>query len=205
MIRFDATSKYRLVACMFALVGALGVGSLGAGTAIAQDVAPPPNPVIAVVNLQVVLRQAAAAASIRQQIDNYSVEFQGKIDEERVKLEAESRELQDQRFLLSAEAFTQRRQDLQRDQGDLQKYVTTVRNVLNEAMKLARQTVEAALIEEIGAMAEERGVNLILDRSQALYAAATLDLTDIVLKRLDARLPEVPIDISTPEKPKTAP
>ena len=200
MIRFDARSKHRLAACMFALVG-----TLGAGTAIAQDAAPPPSPVMAVVDLQVVLRQAAAAASIRQQIDDYSVEFQGKIDEQRVKLEAESRELQDQRTLLSAEAFTRRRQDLQRNQGDLQDYVKTVRNVLNEAMKQARQTLEAALIEEIGAMAEERGVNLVLNRSQALYALAALDLTDVILRRLDARLPEVPIEISTAEKPKTAP
>ena len=200
MIRFDARSKYRLAACMFALVG-----TLGAGTAIAQDAAPLPSPVMAVVDLQVVLRQAAAAASIRQQIDDYSVEFQGKIDEQRVKLEAESRELQDQRTLLSAEAFTRRRQDLQRNQGDLQDYVKTVRNVLNEAMKQARQTLEAALIEEIGAIAEERGVNLVLNRSQALYASAALDLTDVILRRLDARLPEVPIEISTAEKPKTAP
>lgn len=200
MIQFDAWSKSRLAACMLALVG-----TLGAGTALGQDVVPPPSPVIAVVDVQVVLRQAAAAASIRQQIDDYSVEFQGKIDEEKMKLEAESRELQEQRTLLSAEAFAQRRQNLQRDQGDLQEYVKTVRNVLSEAMKQARQTMEAALIEEINAMAEEHGVNLILNRRQALYASAALDLTDVALRRLDARLSEVPIDISTVEKPKTAP
>lgn len=199
MIRFDAWSRRRLVVCMFAIVS-----TLGAGTAIAQE-AVLPSPVIAVVDVQVVLRQAAAAASIRQQIDNYSIEFQGKIDEQRAKLEAESRELQDQRTLLSAEAFTQRRQDLQRNQGDLQDYVKTVRNVLREATKQAQQTVEAALKEEIGAMAEERGVNLVLTRSQALYASAALDLTDEALRRLDARLPEVPIDISTVEKPTPAP
>ena len=66
MMRMDARSNYWLAACMFAFAGAFG-----AGTAIAQDAAPPPSPIIAVIDVQLVLRQAAAQTSNRQQIDNF--------------------------------------------------------------------------------------------------------------------------------------
>lgn len=197
MIGSNLLNRTRCVALLFAIFG-----TCAAGTVSAQNL---PTPVIAVVDVQLVLRQAIAAASIRQQIDSYSKEFQGKIDDEKVKLELEVRELQDQRSLLSADAYALRRQELQQDQGDLQDYVKTVRNVLNESMKQARQSVEAALIEEIGAMATEHGVNLVLTRNQALFASDTLDLTGEALSRLDVRLPEVPIEIDAVEKSNPAP
>ncbi len=164
-----------------------------------------PQPVIAVVNVEVVLREAAAAASIRQQIDDYTVDFQAIIDEERSKLEAEGREIQEQRTLLAPEAFTQRRQEWQQNNADLQEYVKAVRRVMSESMRRASQRVETALSEEIGKLAEERGVNLVLNRAQALYAADALDLTEAALSRLNERLPDVPIKIEKVEKTELRP
>ncbi len=164
-----------------------------------------PQPVIAVVNVEAILREAAAAASIRQQIDDYTVEFQAIIDEERSKLEAEGREIQEQRTLLAPEAFTQRRQEWQQNNADLQEYVKAVRRVMSESMRRGSQRVETALSEEIGKLAEERGVNLVLNRAQALYAADALDLTEAALSRLNERLPDVPIVIEKVEKTESRP
>ncbi len=164
-----------------------------------------PQPVIAVVNVKVVLAEAAAAASIRQQIDDYTVEFHATIDEERSKIEAAGRELQEQRTLLAPEAFTRRRQEWQQSNADLQEFVKAVRRAMNESMRRARQLVEAALSEEIGKLAEERGVNLVLNRAQALYAADALDLTEAALNRLNERLPDMPIEIEKIEKTESRP
>lgn len=164
-----------------------------------------PQPVIAVVNVEAILREAAAAASIRQQIDDYTVEFQAIIDEERSKLEAEGTEIQEQRTLLAPEAFTQRRQEWQQNNADLQEYVKAVRRVMSESMRRASQRVETALSEEIGKLAEERGFNLVLNRAQALYAADALDLTEAALSRLNERLPDVPIVIEKVEKTESRP
>ena len=194
MIEFDNYRRIWLAVLIYAVIGIVG-----AGDTIAQDVEVS-TPVIAVIDVKLVLRQAKAAASIREQIDDYSIEFQSNIDELKIKLETENRELQEQRTLLAPEVFAQRRQDLDRGGADLQDYVKTVRNILNKAMKQAGVTIESALKEEIGVMAEARGGNLVLVRSHALYASPMLDLTDEALKRLDVRLPTVPIDLSTPEK-----
>lgn len=199
MIQFDKYRRIRLAVLIYTVIGIVG-----AGDTIAQD-AEVSTAIIAVVDVKIVLRQAKAAVSIRDQIDDYSTEFQGKIDELKIKLETQNRELQEQRTLLAPEVFAQRRQDLDRGGADLQDYVKTVRNILNKAMKQAGVTVESTLKEEIGVMAEARGVNLVLIRSQALYASPMLDLTDEALKRLDARLPTVPIDLSTPENPAPTP
>ena len=199
MIEFDNYRRIWLAVLIYAVIGIVG-----AGDTIAQD-AEVSTPVIAVIDVKIVLRQAKAAASIREQIDDYSIEFQGKIDELKIKLEAQNRELQEQRTLLAPEVFAQRRQDVDRGGADLQDYVKMVRNVLNKAMKQAGVTVESALKEEIGFMAEEQGVNLVLNRSHALYASSLLDLTDEALNRLNTRLPTVPIDLSTPENPALTP
>ena len=199
MIQFENYRRFWLAVLICAVVGIVS-----AGKTIAQD-AEVATPVIAVVDVTVVVSQAKASASIRQQIDEYSIAFQGKIDELKGKLEAQNRDLQEQRTLLAPEVFAQRRQDVDRGGADLQDYVKMVRNVLNKAMKQAGVTVESALKEEIAFMAEEQGVNLVLNRSHALYASSLLDLTDEALNRLNIRLPTVPIDLSTPENPALTP
>jgi Skp family chaperone for outer membrane proteins len=61
----------------------------------------------------------------------------------------------------------------------------------------ALNEVKEALIAIVTSIADERGFNLVLPSSEVLFFARSLDLTEEVLAKLDARLPEVQLSALT--------
>ena len=51
--------------------------------------------------------------------------------------------------------------------------------------------VKTALIEVVTSIADERGFNLVLPSSEVLFFSRRIDLTEEVLAKLDATLPDV--------------
>ena len=65
------------------------------------------------------------------------------------------------------------------------------RRALDNVSAAALNEVKKALIEVVTSIADERGFNLVLPSSDVLFFARKIDLTDEVLAKLDARLPDV--------------
>ena len=154
---------------------------------------------IAIVDIDTILQKSSAAVSIRQQLDEISTGFQDRIDREEEEIRTEERDLQQQQALLAPEVLRERRQEWQERAASLQRRVAGARRALGETANAATRHVQNILIEEIGKMAEERGLAIVLPSSQTLFAADKLNLTDEALARLDARLPTVPIEIKDTE------
>jgi Skp family chaperone for outer membrane proteins len=60
-------------------------------------------------------------------------------------------------------------------------------------MSGAMQTIQGQLTQVIEEVVAERNLALVLPRSQVVFSAEPLEITDIVLERLNQRLPSVPI------------
>lgn len=73
----------------------------------------------------------------------------------------------------------------------MQKLVQERRRTLDNVSVAALNEVKKALIEVVTSIADERGFNLVLPTSDVLFFARKIDLTDEVLAKLDARLPDV--------------
>ena len=73
----------------------------------------------------------------------------------------------------------------------MQRKVQERRRELDRLSAAALNQVKEALIAIVTSIAEERGFNLVLPSSEVLFFARTLDLTEEVLAKLDARLPQV--------------
>jgi len=151
-------------------------------------------PRIAVVDMQGILREAAAAQAARAQMDKIAGEIQVDLNGREEQLRQEEQALQQQRAILSTEAFAERRQAWQQKAAGLQREARTIRGQLDESFKGAMRQVQTVLIEEISTLSRERGVNLVLPRSQIVIAANELDLTTEAMARLNARLPTVTVD-----------
>jgi Skp family chaperone for outer membrane proteins len=65
------------------------------------------------------------------------------------------------------------------------------RRALDEVSAVALNEVKTALIEVVTSIADERGFNLVMPSSEVLFFSRRIDLTEEVLAKLDARLPEV--------------
>jgi Skp family chaperone for outer membrane proteins len=150
-----------------------------------------PTAVAAVIDYQRILRDAAAARSIRDQIEARRQVYQEEVSKEEQRLHEADKEFAKQRSVLSAEAFAEKRREFEQEVTEVQRLVQERRRELDHLSAAALNEVKRALIEIVTAMAQERGFNLVLPSSEVLFFARTLDLTEEVLAKLDEKLPDV--------------
>jgi outer membrane protein len=151
----------------------------------------PPVPSIAIVDIEVIMSQSLAVQSARTQIDQIAGDLQQTIAAEEEKLRAEEEALRQQRTLLTPEVYAERRQALQERAAQLQQRARALRQTIDRGMAQTMQLTQRVLFEEIGKLAEEIGVNLVLPRSQIVVAIDSYNISEEALKRLNARLSEV--------------
>jgi Skp family chaperone for outer membrane proteins len=177
---------------VWSLVGALLAAALAtaapANEALAQKL---PPTVAAVIDYQRILREAAAARSIRDQIEVRRKAYQEEISKEEQRLHEADKEFAKQRSLLTAEAFTEKRREFEQEVAEVQRMVQERRRALDNVAAVALNQVKEALIEVVTSIADERGFNLVLPSSEVLFFARRIDLTEEVLAKLDSRLPDV--------------
>ena len=151
------------------------------------------NHQLAVVDVEEIQRTAAAAQDIRRQINEYRETLQAEFRERDAALRTTNQELARQRTILSPEAFAGERKKFEARLVATQREVQLQRQALDKAMKESLKSVEVVLHEVIRDVLAETGITLLL-RSQALvYSAESLDITELVLAKLDERLPSIEV------------
>lgn len=182
---------------------ALGLAVLAPASARAQEVGPSlqaneplPNAVVAVIDYQKILRDSAAARSIREQIEGRRSTYQEEIGASEQRLQAQDRELNKQRSLLSADAFATKRKAFEEEVATVQKMVQERRRLLDDSTGRAINEVRESLIQIVTGFAQTRGFNVVLPNSEVLFFARQIDLTDEVMAELDQNLPSVQVNFA---------
>ncbi len=173
--------------------------------AIAQDVEKPPVPSIAIIDVDKVMRESLAVKSARSQIDEIAGNLQEQIAKEEEAMRSEEQQLQQQRAILTPEVYSERRQSLQERAATLQQRARSLRQTLDRGMAQTMQRIQLVLFDEVGKLAEEIGVNLVLPRSQIVVAFDSFDISDEAMKPLNERLSEIEMSLQQEQPGKTAP
>ncbi|MBO20795.1 MAG: hypothetical protein CMM26_00240 [Rhodospirillaceae bacterium] len=173
--------------------------------AFAQGIEKPPVPSIAIIDVDKIMRGSMAVKSARTQIDEIAGNLQEQIATEEETLRSEEQQLQQQRALLTPDVYTDRRQRLQARAATLQQRARSLRQTLDRGMAQTMQRIQLVLFDEVGKLAEEIGVNLVLPRSQIVVAFDSFDISDKALKRLNERLSEIEISMQQEEPGSPAP
>jgi outer membrane protein len=150
-----------------------------------------PTTIAAVIDYQRILKDAAAAKSIREQIEARRKAYQDEINQEEQRLREADQSFAKQRSLLTPEALAEKRRDFEKEVVDVQRLVQERRRALDRASAIALNEVKKALIDIVTGIAEERGFNVVLAASEVLFFASEIDITGEVLAKLDGQLPEV--------------
>jgi Skp family chaperone for outer membrane proteins len=148
---------------------------------------------LAVVDIEEIERRAAAAKDIRRQINEYRETLQAEFREKDEQLRTANQELVRQRAILSPESFAEERRKFEARVVDTQREVQIQRQALDNAMKKALKSVEAVLDEVTREVMSETGVTLLLRRQALVYSVESLDITGLLLTKLDERLPSVEV------------
>ncbi len=174
-------------------IGAFALATLAAGSAAAQAQAPAnPGPVIpgvCVFHNDRLLAQSTAGQSLQAGMQRLLSEVQGELTPYAASLQTEGQRLQQGGQAADpdgsgARAWQQRAQEAQqleqRRQAELQ-YTQQMQ------IRAIGQAADPILV----AVYQERGCGLLLDRSAVYIFNPAMDLTDIVIQRLNAALPSV--------------
>lgn len=173
---------------------------LGIANANAQTKFKAPEPKIAIVDIQAIMREAVSAKSARQQMESIARKEQTVFAEEEKKLRARDQELQQQRALLSPEVFAQRQQALQADIGRLQNKTRKLRLTLDQGFKRTMDQIQLVLFDELRKLSSEFDLNLIIPQSQIVIAVDDFDITKPALERLNKRLPSIKLNLTKSNK-----
>lgn len=159
-------------------------------------VAPGMSPlVVAVIDFQLVVRESMAGRSVRQQVDKRHAEFQAEIKTIQEELEQARLELSGKPGESSEENYGTKRQEIRDRIAELQSVIQQRKRALDEMFNVGMRQVDLALVEVLKELAEERGINLILNagrgRGLVLFAENSIVITDEALERLNRSLPKV--------------
>ncbi|MCW2249171.1 Skp family chaperone for outer membrane proteins [Azospirillum fermentarium] len=152
-------------------------------------------PTIAVVDVQKILQESTAAQGVQKAIEAQRETYQKEISALEEKLRTAEAELRKQQTVLSADAFAGKRRDFEKQVSDVQRTVQTRKRALDTAMTDSMNQVQKTMVDLITEVAKEQGANVVLARHQVVLVETNLDVTDVVLDRLNKKLPKVAVTI----------
>ncbi|GGG93716.1 MAG TPA: outer membrane chaperone Skp [Oceanicaulis sp.] len=154
---------------------------------------------ILVINEETILTESQVGQHIASQLEVIGREIQTELEAAAQPLTQENEALQAETSALSQEAIQQRPdlmqriQQLQQNAQQLERLrrVRQQELVLTErqALQPVLQTLQTVLQE----LVNERGATILLDRSQVVYAAESVDVTAAVIERLNQRIQTTPV------------
>lgn len=163
-----------------------------------------PKVVILVVDIQRIMRDSMAAKTIRAQVNDQREKFQAEFAEREKKLREEEQSLARQRTILTAEVFQQKLKDFEGRIAKVQRDAQGRRQEVEAALNRALQDIRSVLVNIVGKMADEQKATLVLPKVSVFLVDKQLEITDEVLKRLDAELPKVTVRVPVAEQGQTA-
>ncbi len=153
----------------------------------------PPAAVIGVLGVPEVMRASIAGQAVEKAIG----ERRTKLNEDAQKEQSVWRDMQqslaNDRAKLSPEQIRARERDLQERITTAQRTFRERNRIIQEAAQYALAQIERTLVSVIRQVAESRGMNLVLHRSQVALNVNPLDITDAVTQELNKVLTSVVI------------
>ena len=164
-----------------------------------------PSPIIVVVDVQRILDKSLAAKNVQKQLETQRARFQTEIEKEENELRSTEQDLNKARDQLTPDAYSDREQQLRQRFLVVERHVEARRKALDQAFGDSMNAVRAGLLSIVNDVARERGANLVLIKQQVLWTDKAFDMTDEVLSRLNAKMPQVTVKMAPEEKDEKMP
>lgn len=168
------------------IVAAVALAALAAQPAFADT-----N--IGIVNVAKIMQDSKAATSVRNQLQAKQKSFQSELDAKEKELLAEDQGLVKQKDKVEKAAFDAKVKAFREKAAGAQKQVQEKKAQLDKAFAASLEDIQKNVLDIVKQLASEKKLNLVVSSSAVLYGDQTLDITDEVLKRLDAKLPNVAV------------
>ena len=163
---------------------------------------PVPGAVVLIMDRASVLSQSAVGKDMGAQMQALIKKMQTDFGPEDKQLQTDVQTLQKQAATLAPEARQKKIAEIEARRATFQKKVEARQAALQMGAMNARGQIEKAISPILQAVMRERGANLLVDRGLVVIGSPSLDITSVVIQRLNTTLPKVTI---TPVAPPAAP
>ena len=150
---------------------------------------------VGIIDLSEVLRQSNATINVRDLLDEKRSEFQEQFAAREVKLLSREKFLKSKRDIMSKEAYEAEVRLFQDEVAKVQREIQQKRKSLDNAFQQAQDKLRNLAIEIVGDIAKEQKLDLVANRSNVLVFRNQLDLTKIVLARLNERTKDARFEV----------
>ncbi|WP_176793765.1 OmpH family outer membrane protein [Rhodospira trueperi] len=181
----DALPRGLLAALLMAMV----LVSLPAPQARAQETFP--NAAIGIIDMQRILRESTAARGVDSDRQQYLETYNKETAAEEQSLREEQRGLAIPPDAAPTPEMQQQVQAFRGKVAAFEQRVAERRRNLERALSIALSEVQRTITVIADEVAAERGINLVLYRSQVPLFDPRMEMTEDVLQRLNDRLPSV--------------
>lgn len=153
------------------------------------------GPTIAIIDMQRILAESVAVKSMQSQIDRMRSDYQVELRKREEVLRAQDQDLARQRTVLSTDAFTRKRQELEQEVAAIQREIQERRRELDSVFGQAMKQVRVALVEIVQEIAQRRGADMVLTKATVVLVKPELEITAEALERLNERLPAISLTV----------
>lgn len=150
---------------------------------------------IAVVDLQYLVSNSKAGSSIRNQLDKQRDTYRVQIEKQESDLRKAEKELVDQQPKLSKEEFEKKRKAFQDKVVAAQRTVQERRMAFDKAYATAMEKLREHIVKIVADMAGKKNISLVLNRQEVVLVDAKMDVTEEVLKALNAKVTSIPVSV----------
>ena len=150
---------------------------------------------LAVVNMDKVLRDAKATERVRELLDNKREEFQNDFAMREANLLQIEKDLQSKRTILSEEAYRAEVNQFQNEVASIQQEIQFKRQALDKAFQEAQDEIKSLAAEIVTEIAGQQKLDVVLNKNAALVFRQDLDITEIVIIKLNERTKNARLEI----------
>jgi outer membrane protein len=130
------------------------------------------------------------------QTQNFTKAAETQFKKEEEALTTEAGQLQQQMAIMAADVRAQKEKDFLAKQQAFQDRLQKRQGEIQAGFTKAAQQLERALEPILQQVMRERGANMVLDRQSVIIAASDIDITPIVVQRLDKALPKIKVELT---------
>jgi len=184
---------------------ALAVVTVVAGPALAQKAPAAAPVVIIIVDVQAAQRESLAGKALLAQRDKYQQSFQHEFNTARQQLQAADQDLAKQKGGLTQEAYAQKAKELEQRVIAFQRRTQVAVRALDKSTEHAGAELMNGILGITGEIASEMGANLVLPKQQVVLHEPRMDVTGLVIERLNRRMSTINFPVPVVDEPAQAP
>jgi outer membrane protein len=156
-----------------------------------------PAPKILVINRPAIMQASKVGQDIARQVRAYADQAKRDMDSQAKALQTEGQALQQQIAILAPDVKQKKIEEYQRKEANLQAQVQRREQQIQNGVMAAQQQVEAVMGPILQSILQQRGANMILDKSAVVFAASSaFDITQTAVDQLNQKMSSVKVNLS---------